>query len=55
MLTLKECRVLLDADSRGLTDDEVIKLRDWTDKLADLVIDTIKKSEKENIVENKNN
>ena len=53
MLTLKQCRKLLDADSRGLTDDEVIKIRNWTDKLADSAIKIVMKSENENSVEKK--
>ncbi len=53
MLSLKECRKLLDADSRGLTDEEVIKIRDWTYRLADSAIEIVLKENKENSLKGK--
>ena len=53
MLSLKECRKLLDADSRCLTDEEVIKIRDWTYRLADSAIEIVLKENKENSVKGK--
>ena len=38
MLTVKECREILDQDAEGLTDDEVIKIRDWLSTMADIAI-----------------
>ena len=44
MLTVKECREILDQDAEGLTDDEVIKIRDWLSTMADITIELEEKS-----------
>ena len=50
MLTVKECREILEHDAEGLTDEEVIQIRDWLSMMADIAIESVEKSraEKEN-------
>ena len=50
MLTVKECREILEQDAEGLTDEEVIQIRDWLSMMADIAIKSVEKSraEKEN-------
>ncbi len=50
MLTVNECREILEQDAEGLTDEEVIQIRDWLSMMADIAIETVEKSreEKEN-------
>jgi len=50
MLTIKECREILEQDAEGLTDEEVIQMRDWLSMMADIAIESVEKSreEKEN-------
>ena len=50
MLTVKECREILEQDAEGLTDEEVIQVRDWLSMMADIAIESVEKSraEKEN-------
>ena len=50
MLTVKECREILEQDAEGLTDEEVIQIRDWLSMMADIAIESVEKSraEKEN-------
>jgi hypothetical protein len=50
MLTVKECREILEQDAEGLTDEEVIQIRDWLSMMADIAIESVAKSraEKEN-------
>jgi hypothetical protein len=50
MLTVKECREILEQDAEGLTDEEVIQIRDWLSMMADIDIESVEKSraEKEN-------
>lgn len=44
MLTVKQCREILDKEAAGLTDAEIILIRDWLSDLADLLIETSSKS-----------
>ncbi|MCG3167250.1 MAG: hypothetical protein POELPBGB_03037 [Bacteroidia bacterium] len=39
MLTIKECRKILEADENELTDEEVKQIRDFLNHLADIAID----------------
>lgn len=50
MLTVKECREILKQDAEGLTDEEVIQIREWLSMMADFAIDIVERSraEKEN-------
>lgn len=50
MLTVKECREILEQDAEGLTDEEVIQIRDWLAMMADIAIESVERSraEKEN-------
>ena len=50
MLTVNECREILEQDAEGLTDEEVIQIRDWLSMMADIAIESVEKSraEKEN-------
>lgn len=52
MLTVKECREILEQDAEGLTDEEVIQIRDWLSMMADIAIESVEKSRAE--IENKN-
>jgi hypothetical protein len=44
MLTVKECREILEQDAEGLTDEEVIQIRDWLSMMADIAIESVDKS-----------
>jgi hypothetical protein len=44
MLTVKECREILEQDAEGLTDEEVIQIRDWLSIMADIAIESVEKS-----------
>ena len=50
MLTEKECKEILEQDAEGLTDEEVIQIRDWLSMMEDIAIESVEKSraEKEN-------
>jgi len=41
MLTVKECRKILDNEAEGLSDEEVIAIRDWLSNMADILIDSL--------------
>ena len=47
MLTVKECREILEQDAEGLTDEEVIQIRDWLSMMADIAIESVEKSRAE--------
>jgi len=47
MLTIKECREILEQDAEGLTDEEVIQIRDWLSMMADIAIESVEKSREE--------
>jgi hypothetical protein len=40
MLTLKECKKILDKEAEGLTDDDIILIREWLSKMADVLIES---------------
>ena len=44
MLTVKQCREILDKEAVGLTDADIILIRDWLSDLADLLIETSSKT-----------
>ena len=39
MLTVKQCRELLQQNEKALTDEEIIIIRDWLMSLADIAIE----------------
>jgi hypothetical protein len=39
MLTIKQCRELLQEEEKQLTDEEIIIIRDWLMSLADIAIE----------------
>ncbi len=43
MLTIKECREILEQDADGLTDEEVIQIRDWLSMMADIAIESVER------------
>lgn len=47
MLTLKQCKEILQNDAEGLTDEEIIEMRDWLSNMADILIDSLDKIEAE--------
>lgn len=47
MLTVKECREILEQDAEGLTDEEVIQIRDWLSMMVDIAIESVEKSRAE--------
>ena len=40
MLTIKECREILDNEATGLTDEEIIQIREWLSNMADILIES---------------
>jgi hypothetical protein len=45
MLTLKECKRILDNEAIGLTDEEIILIRDWLSNIADIAIESLDKTD----------
>jgi hypothetical protein len=43
MLTVKECREILKQDAEGLTDEEIIQIREWLSMMADFAIETVER------------
>lgn len=41
MLTLKECRKILEVNETELTDAEVLQMRDWLYHIAEIAIDAM--------------
>jgi hypothetical protein len=41
MLTINECKNILGTEANGLTDDDIIQIREWFSILADIAIDTL--------------
>ncbi len=41
MLTVKQCKEILENEAEGLTDDDVIQIREWLSNMADLLIESI--------------
>jgi hypothetical protein len=44
MLTVKQCREILDKEAVGLTDEDIIQIREWLSDLADMLIETSSKT-----------
>ena len=44
MLTVKQCREILNKEAAGLTDADIILIRDWLSDLADMLIETSSKT-----------
>jgi hypothetical protein len=41
MLTVKECKEILENEAEGLTDEEIIQIREWITIMADIAIDSM--------------
>ena len=39
MLTIKQCKEILEEEAKKLTDEEIEKIRNWLYEFADIVID----------------
>jgi hypothetical protein len=45
MLTLKQCKEILSKEADGLTDNEIMEMRDWLSVFAELIIESTDFSE----------
>ena len=45
MLTLKKCKEILSTEANGLTDNEILEMRDWLSVFADMLIESTDFSE----------
>jgi hypothetical protein len=43
-LSLAECRKVIGKESINYSDEELIKIRDWLDNMADIVLEVIEKN-----------
>jgi hypothetical protein len=43
-LSLPECRKVIGKESINYSDEELIKIRDWLDNMADIVLEVIEKN-----------
>ena len=50
-LSLPECRKVIGKESINYTDEELIKIRDWLENMADIVLEVIEKNGIENMNE----
>lgn len=41
MLTVNECKQILGTEATGLTDDDIILIREWLSNMADIAIDSM--------------
>ena len=41
MLTIKECRELLEDDAKELSDEQIIEVREWLSMMADIIIEQV--------------
>lgn len=48
MLTVKECREILDIEATGLTDEDIIQIREWLSNMADILIESSEQAEVKN-------
>ena len=48
MLSVKECREILANEAEGLSDEEIILIRDWLSLMADVAIESYEKLDSEN-------
>jgi hypothetical protein len=45
MLTIKECKEILNNEAEVLTEDDIIEIREWLSTMADVLIESIENSE----------
>lgn len=45
MLTVKQCRDILEDEAEGLTDEQIILIRNWLSELADIAIESMEKND----------
>ena len=50
-LSLVECRAILGNENANYTDDELIKIHDWLDNMADIVLDIVEQNGIDNLNE----
>ena len=43
MLTIKQCREILGNEAKGLTDNDIIQIREWLSDMADILIESMEK------------
>lgn len=48
MLTIKECTEILNNEAEGLTEDDIIQIREWLSNMADVLIESMENSQAEN-------
>ena len=48
MLTIKECKEILNNEAEGLTEDDIIEIREWLSNMADVLIELMENSQAEN-------
>jgi len=48
MLTIKECKEILNNEAEGLTEDDIIEIREWLSNMADVLIESMENSQAEN-------
>jgi hypothetical protein len=48
MLTIKECKEILNNEAEGLTEDDIIQIREWLSNMADVLIESMENSQAEN-------
>ena len=41
MLTINECRKILGNEAVGLTDDDIMLIREWLSNMADIAIESL--------------
>lgn len=45
MLTVNECKEILGSEAEGLTDEEIILIRDWLSMVADISIESMERKD----------
>jgi len=50
-LSLVECRAILGNENVNYTDDELIKIHDWLDNMADIILDIVEQNGIDNLNE----
>ena len=43
-LSIPECRKALGIESINYTDDEILKMRDWLDNMAEIILDIVEQN-----------
>lgn len=54
MLTIAECRKILTENKKEYTDEEVLAMRDWMYRLADIVIELVEQKDSTSSLSNTN-